>query len=454
MDGYIPYCAFVVLYIFMNAEAKLFTPSQRSPRIEFIDNKGIYTEASYYALTLNLTSDEHASPLSYSSLRPGQATSTHSCDNVRRVPDSLRRASNIQPNGLSNFYQKYTEAYGIPILASRNVPDDALKRACYITRFVFADNYAVRNSFYKRSGRTAVIGQREGTTNIPEHSFLPAWWNQRARGLGATDYAPVSTGGEENLLCYQNDRYRSEDIYLHEFSHGVHNLGAKYAISGWNQRLISQYANAKRRGLWARTYSMSTVEEYFAEGVQSFFNVNDYSNPPNGIHGTIDTRDKLRTYDPVLYGLIVEVFPCKNTYLKRCGSSRASEAAQKFKINCDSNGGGTVTGGGNGNGGGTGTGGGNGNGGGTGGGNGNGGGTGDCSDSNPSCQSWAARNECSRNPEYMLVNCKKSCNKCSGTGGSLCEDNNRNCRSWASMGECSNNPGYMLQNCKKSCNSC
>lgn len=53
-----------------------------------------------------------------------------------------------------------------------------------------------------------------------------------------------------------------------------------------------------------------------------------------------------------------------------------SEAAQKFKINCDSNGGGTVTGGGNGNGGGTGTGGGNDNGGGTGGGNGNGGGTG------------------------------------------------------------------------------
>lgn len=147
--------------------------------------------------------------------------------------------------------------------ASRNVPDDALKRACYITRFVFADNYAVRNSFYLRSGRTAVIGANEGTTYIPEHSFLPAWWNQRARGLGATISAPVSTGGEENLLCYSNDRYRNEDIYLHEFSHGVHNLGAKYAINGWNNRLVNQYNSARRRGLWANTYSMSTVEEYF-----------------------------------------------------------------------------------------------------------------------------------------------------------------------------------------------
>lgn len=48
--------------------------------------------------------------------RAGSATSTHSCDQIRGVPGSLRSASGIGPHGLDFFYQKYTEAYGIPVL--------------------------------------------------------------------------------------------------------------------------------------------------------------------------------------------------------------------------------------------------------------------------------------------------------------------------------------------------
>lgn len=32
-------------------------------------------------------------------------------------------------------------------------------------------------------------------------------------------------------------------------------------------------------------------------------------------------------------------------------------------------------------------------------------------------------------------------------------DNHDSCSYWASIGECSKNPGYMLENCKKSCNA-
>lgn len=55
-------------------------------------------------------------PQNMASLRPRQATSTHSCNYVRGVPNELRSARIMRPNGLSTFYQKYTEAYGIPIL--------------------------------------------------------------------------------------------------------------------------------------------------------------------------------------------------------------------------------------------------------------------------------------------------------------------------------------------------
>ena len=37
-----------------------------------------------------------------------------------------------------------------------------------------------------------------------------------------------------------------------------------------------------------------------------------------------------------------------------------------------------------------------------------------CADKHWSCGSWAKRDECRRNPRYMLVNCKKSCGKCPG----------------------------------------
>lgn len=68
-----------------------------------------------------------------------------------------------------------------------------------------------------------------------------------------------------------------------------------------------------------------TDHEYWAEGVQSYFHVNGYAKPPNGIHGEINTREKLRRYDPTLYNLIRTVFPCNNKYIKRCDDRKTGE---------------------------------------------------------------------------------------------------------------------------------
>ncbi|XP_046559307.1 uncharacterized protein LOC124268382 [Haliotis rubra] len=268
------------------------------------------TEADYY----HSTDAAAFAPMNAPGGRPGHSTSTNTCSDIRGVPAQLRSASNIRPSGLSYFYQKYTEAYGIPVLGSVNVPDDALRRACYILRFLLADHSGVRQSYYRLSGRVAVIGAREGTVSIPEHAWLGPAWNARARGLGATEHAPVSTGGEENILCYNIDRYRFEDIFLHEFAHGIHLLGAKYAIPGWQSRLQSLFYQARSAGRWRRTYAMTTlkntllpIHNAFAEGTQSYFNVNAYSTVPNGIHNRVNTREKLRQYDPQLFSLIQEM---------------------------------------------------------------------------------------------------------------------------------------------------
>ena len=64
----------------------------------------------------------------------------------------------------------------------------------------------------------------ELTTHLPEHAFLDPGYNERARGLGATVAVPLGSSAEENALCDSNDRYRGEDITVHEFAHSLHLL--------------------------------------------------------------------------------------------------------------------------------------------------------------------------------------------------------------------------------------
>ena len=71
-------------------------------------------------------------------------------------------------------------------IGSRSLPDSALQRACYVVRFLLADRYDLRNTYYKTYGRFAVMSENEVTLDIPEHSDLEEFYNTRARGLGAT----------------------------------------------------------------------------------------------------------------------------------------------------------------------------------------------------------------------------------------------------------------------------
>ena len=83
-----------------------------------------------------------------------------------------------------------------------------------------------------------------------------------------------------------------------------------------------------------------------------------------------------------------------------------------------------------------------------------------CFDLNDRCAEWAANDECSNNPGYMLDNCRLSCDVCEDETidddvlVSLCDDDNDRCEEWAANDECTRNPNYMRQNCKASCGVC
>ena len=211
---------------------------------------------------------------------------------------------------LDPFYVKYVDARGIPVVSSAKVPDVALVAAADLVRNMLAKRPDLLEALIAGQVRIAVMGRFEQTTDVPEHSGLSPkdYWDQRARGLGGTPYIPTTSCAEENLLGLGEDPYRGESILIHEFAHTIHEIGMKAVDPGFDERLRMQYEDSIGRGLWKSTYAATNYKEYWAEGVQSYFDSNLMADPPNGIHNRVRTREQLRKYDPRLEGLIEGVF--------------------------------------------------------------------------------------------------------------------------------------------------
>lgn len=217
------------------------------------------------------------------------------------------------PLRLASFYAKYLDAEGIPVVSSSKVEDRTLRVACRIVRRMVSFRADVRTQMVMHKARVAVMARTEVTTDIPEHAdlytvFPGTDWNTRARGLGGTVDRPATSCAEENVVCDKTDRYAGENILVHELSHGIQNLGLAFADKTFVPRLKSAHADALANGKWKNSYAGSNPDEYFAEGVQSYFETNIEAIPSNGIHNEINTRAELATYDPKLHALVAEAF--------------------------------------------------------------------------------------------------------------------------------------------------
>jgi hypothetical protein len=225
------------------------------------------------------------------------------------------------PDPTDPFYEKYLDANGIPVLASAAVSDQALETACIIVVRMLSLRDDVRQAMIGRQMHVVVIGRNEKTTDMPDYrnlnSMFPGgdWDNQR--GVGATLLIPASSAGEENLLCLQDDKFRGEMILVQTFATAVL-LGLDDADSTFDSRLRDAYdAGVRNGGLWRDTYAAVNQIEYYAEGVQSWFDANPDVSPPDGTHNDINTRAELQAYDPALAALVQETMP-NDSWRSKC----------------------------------------------------------------------------------------------------------------------------------------
>lgn len=226
---------------------------------------------------------------------------------------------------LSPFYRKHVSAGGLPVVGSEKVSDDALLEAKAIVLRMTSHRPDVVRAMIERKTRVAIMARTEVTTDVPEHAdlnkaFPRTDWNKRCRGVGATAARPACSGAEENVLQEDADRYKGESILIHEFGHSMLTMGIEAVEPKFRTELEAAYSAAVGKGLFKNTYAATNFQEYWAEGVQDWFDSNLKSTPANGVHNEIATRADLKEYDPALAALLTRVFgdePWRWTLKKR-----------------------------------------------------------------------------------------------------------------------------------------
>jgi len=239
------------------------------------------------------------------------------------------------------FYKKRVVAGGMLIMSSDKVSDAALAETAKLTGRMLAGRPDLLAEMVKRGARIMVVGAREGITDLPEYRWMKpkAFWNERARGFGGA-YGKLNTScAEENMLCLPDDLYEEENIFIHEFAHTIHeaiNLVDKE--KKFDKKLTAAYENALDKGLWRCSYkdmyAIVTIREYWAEGVQCWFDAN---NENNFKHNHVNTREELKAYDPGLAKLVEETLALteKNDWRYKAPAKRPQVAAPADALKCD-----------------------------------------------------------------------------------------------------------------------
>jgi len=229
--------------------------------------------------------------------------------------DAAARSAAIaaRVNKLDPFFKQHVPVGGTMVAGSEKVSRRALEEVAYLARHMLANRPDVLNGYTRL---LTVLAYTEMQSALPACRGMNAWWDYRARGLAGS----TISCGEENVLCLKGDPWAGENIFVHEFAHGLNGAFAKMDPK-FQPRLNALHAKAKASGLF-RGYGVRNASEFWAESVQAWFNCNGTKRPesgggqsslervgPKGRHVVhIRRREHVKKYLPGMAGLLDESF--------------------------------------------------------------------------------------------------------------------------------------------------
>ncbi|WP_028109020.1 hypothetical protein [Ferrimonas futtsuensis] len=227
---------------------------------------------------------------------------------VSPVPDAIVNAYNLD----SDYYTKYIDVWGIPILGPKEVSSVLLKNAAEIVAHQLSDDNLqsgmgplIREALYDKYFRVVIFPIQSGSygsTLVPEYRNFPD-----EAGYGATPALPL-TGINSLALAYRGDRPNPTqgNTLVHELTHSIHLLTLDTLLPEFEAQLTNAYEHAQAEDLWTGTgmgYINTNRFEYLAVGSELWNNVRAHEALP-GRPEPMSLRQHLKKNDPALYNLL------------------------------------------------------------------------------------------------------------------------------------------------------
>jgi hypothetical protein len=231
------------------------------------------------------------------------------------------------------YYTKFAFAREFPVIGSKRVSDAALLKANDTIRKMFAYRHDILKAMIEDGARLVVLGQGEKLSDLPEFKQL-----RNTPGFDAVrylDYTPnlkLMAAPEENVLGLPGEPFAGECMVVNEFAKALYQVtGLRPVDPAFDQRRQKQqyelrvkrmdldfdhklqeiYDGAMDEGLWKGTTAARDRAEYWAAGVETYFDAAGDGQPPNDADRPITTRAALKNYDPDLYTLVDETMAYK-----------------------------------------------------------------------------------------------------------------------------------------------
>jgi len=241
-------------------------------------------------------------------------------------------------------YKKWNHAYGIPIFGAETFSDDSMRRACYLVRYLFADNEHFRRYAWKSHMR--LVGKKGGFCCPPN-------MGNAALSCSCDNETPLYVITPEHEIGHWWLKYVAPQMVRD----GLLKLPEWEAANGWDFSSPSNsFANksecvTKNYGdfgdfLWnvrmQRIYGeqgkdnvILPVKSYGLHHYAQYRYITKYLSFGSGGQGKTNRRQEVKEQYPNAYKLLRMLWPCDNQYLSVCEDSAygmKKGAAQKFLI--------------------------------------------------------------------------------------------------------------------------
>jgi hypothetical protein len=253
-----------------------------------------------------------------------------------RYPPLRRQPSVAAPPAklkIDPYYTKFTFAREFTVLGSKHVSDQALLRANDTIRKMFAYRHDILKAMIEAGARLVVLGREEKLSDLPEFSS-----SRKQVGFDEVrylDYSPtlkLMVVPEENVLGLQGEPFAGKCMVVSVFARALYQVaGLRPADPNFEKRRDKQQyeLRVKRldvefdRGLqklheaalakerWKGTAAARHRVEYWAAGVEAYFDAAGNGPAPQGADRPVASREALKAYDPELYALVDETMAYK-----------------------------------------------------------------------------------------------------------------------------------------------